>query len=215
MNVCTLCFFFKSWQIWYATCIITVQLWQEKLWRGMTGKGFNIHSFHICNLKTWGKVKMNPFWLLLFIWVAQPLPMKIICLSILDNFSSMAIHKFIIFLAQRGHIFQYANKNWSILCILSTLRIPESSHTGVRLRIILAEFFWTSKQPPVCVWVPGWFLGKLYFLVIPSFTHNNGGDHHGRGVWILFCWPPWRSLDHDPPRLGPLTMKIPKRRMEI
>ena len=121
----------------------------------------------------------------------------------------MAIHKFINFLAQRGHVFQYANMNWSILSrwwfqifFIFTPKFGEDSQFDKYFSDGLVQpptsfvFYqpWESfhfpilgfdsvyfsrvllniQKPPVCVWVPGWFLGKLYFLVIPSFTHNNG-----------------------------------------
>ena len=129
----------------------------------------------------------------------------------------MAIHKFIDFLAQRGHIFQYANKNSSILSILSTLKIIESSHAGgsrgVRLRIF-SRVLLGSPNNHQFVWVPGWFLLKKLSFGHPLFHSQQQGGHHRRGVWILFCWPPWRSLGHDRPRFGAIFLRSQKRRME-
>lgn len=99
--------------------------------------------------------------------------MKIICLSILDNFSSMAIHKFINFLAQRGHFFNMPTRTdqFFVFCQpWESLNLPILGFDSVYFSRVLLNI----QKPPVCVWVPGWFLGKLYFLVIPSFTHNNG-----------------------------------------
>lgn len=59
-------------------------------------------------------------------------------------------------------------------CILSTLRILEFSHTGVRLCIFLAEFFWTSKNHQFVFELPADSYLRNFLLVIPSFTHNNG-----------------------------------------